>query len=178
MYVQPTLAVKWQRSNKRVADIWQLPSRATNTSPIQYGLGASFSEALSFQHVFISSINSAEKNSGYSDSFQLADTPSHLPWLTPLSQLSEADRPADQLKPDLLEHFTEASNPIALIVPTHLEWTTACRALLSMAQSSPLLMAAICVHSALHLYTCNKYHYMLHCLQSLPIIKQQGHPVL
>ncbi|VUC27424.1 unnamed protein product [Clonostachys rosea] len=121
----------------------------------------SFPETLAFQDVFLSSINSTEMSLSSCSGFPQTQTSAHLPWKTPDRELSEKDRSFEQTTSALLEHFTQASNPIAVIVPTHIEWTTASRTLLSMAQNSPALLDAICAHSALHLYTCRKGNEML-----------------
>ena len=52
----------------------------------------------------------------------------------------------------LIEHFVKSANPISVILPTHSEWTSACRSLLAMANESAFLLSAICALSALHMY--------------------------
>ena len=51
----------------------------------------------------------------------------------------------------LIEHFVTSADPISVILPTHTEWTSACRSLLAMANESPFLLSAICALSAIHL---------------------------
>uniref|UniRef100_A0A8H7K978 Zn(2)-C6 fungal-type domain-containing protein n=1 Tax=Bionectria ochroleuca TaxID=29856 RepID=A0A8H7K978_BIOOC len=116
-----------------------------------------FPETLAFQDVFLSSINSTDMSLGSCSGLPQAQTSDNLTWTIP----TETDNSLEQTTSVLLEHFTQASNPIAVIVPTHIEWTTASRTLLSMAQNSPALLDAICAHSALHLYTCRKGNEML-----------------
>lgn len=120
----------------------------------------SFPETLAFQDVFLSSINSTEINLSTCTGPQ-AQKSDHLLLAIPNGQFSETDASPERTTSALLEHFTQASNPIAVIVPTHIEWKTASRTLLSMAQNSPALLDAICAHSALHLYTCRKGNEML-----------------
>ena len=66
-------------------------------------------------------------------------------------------RVTDTSEPDrrktLIEHFIRSTNPVSVILPTHSEWTSACRSLLAMANESTFLLTAICALSALHLYT-------------------------
>ena len=52
----------------------------------------------------------------------------------------------------LIDHFVQSANPISVILPTHTEWSSACRSLLAMANESAFLRCAICALSALHLY--------------------------
>jgi hypothetical protein len=53
----------------------------------------------------------------------------------------------------LIEHFVTSTNPVSVILPTHTEWTSACRSLLAMANESVFLISSICAISALHLHT-------------------------
>ncbi len=53
----------------------------------------------------------------------------------------------------LIEHFVKSANPISVTLPTHTEWTSACRSLLEMAKESLALLSAICALSAIHLHT-------------------------
>lgn len=61
----------------------------------------------------------------------------------------------DERRKHLIEHFVRSTNPVSVILPTHTEWTSACRSLLAMANESAFLLAAICALSALHLYITN-----------------------
>lgn len=53
---------------------------------------------------------------------------------------------------DLLEHFAQSVDLKSLMQPTHAEWTSACRSLITMASECAYLLSAICSLSALHLH--------------------------
>lgn len=59
---------------------------------------------------------------------------------------------SDERRKRLIEHFVRSANPVSVILPTHTEWTSACRSLLAMANESAFLLSAICALAALHLY--------------------------
>lgn len=68
------------------------------------------------------------------------------------SQLAMDSAGNEERRKALIEHFVQSANPVSVILPTHTEWTSACRSLLSMANESLFLLSAICALSALHLY--------------------------
>ncbi|TPX17024.1 uncharacterized protein E0L32_012316 [Thyridium curvatum] len=112
-----------------------------------------------FQDVFFSSINLADFDLGPDAGSDLA-----FDGVSPFFFPSESYRGAEpagqsvsqgkkELERQLLEHFIHSANPISVILPSHTEWASACRALLIMARDSPCLSAAVYSLSAMHMYS-------------------------
>lgn len=113
-----------------------------------------------FQDVFFSSLDSFNASVDFmnSDAFlgpQLYAPSNGLPH--PATSTDDSlrwpTRAVDESRrKTLIKHFVESANPISVILPTHSEWTSACRSLLAMANDSTFLLSAISSLSALHLY--------------------------
>ena len=67
-------------------------------------------------------------------------------------------RTDDERRKTLLEHFVKSANPVSVILPTHTEWTSACRTLLVMANDSrlPLLRHLRTLGFTPLCYTCRR----------------------
>lgn len=114
-----------------------------------------------FQDIFFSSIDSFNTGLDFanSDAFLgpdwLAGSTGMLLGRTsdlPTTWETDDDSPDNDRRKALIEHFVQSSNPISVILPTHTEWTSACRSLLAMAKDSSFLLSAICALAALQLY--------------------------
>jgi hypothetical protein len=71
---------------------------------------------------------------------------------SPHLDMADSNSGNDERQKRLIEHFVLSANPVSVILPTHTEWTSACRSLLAMANESAYLLSAICALAALHLY--------------------------
>lgn len=112
-----------------------------------------------FQDIFLSSLDSFNVGLDFANSDAFLG-PAFLPSSTAFSlNVTSVNNSTDPVLIDekrrkiLIEHFVRSANPISVILPTHTEWTSACRSLLAMANESAFLLSAICALSALHLYT-------------------------
>ena len=112
-----------------------------------------------FQDIFFSSLDSFNVGLDFanSDAFLGPDLISSSTGFPPnvagAGNSAEASSTNEKRRKVLIEHFVQSANPVSVILPTHTEWTSACRSLLAMATDSVYLLSAICALSALHLYT-------------------------
>ena len=122
---------------------------------IANGSGPTFSSP--FQDIFFSSLDNFDVGIDFaaSDDFLGTDllTPHALSVTPAPSPTAGAALINDERRRDLLEHFIQSTNPISVILPTHTEWSSACRGLLAMARECLCVSSAICAFSALHLFT-------------------------
>ena len=109
-----------------------------------------------FQDVFFSSLDNFEIGVDFamSDAFLGLEYPNGTS--NHVVAASTGDTPhhavAEKRRRTLIEHFVRSTNPISVILPTHTEWSSACRSLLAMANESSFVLMAICALSALHRY--------------------------
>lgn len=82
----------------------------------------------------------------------------------------------------LVNHFVRSANPVAVILPTHSEWTSASRTLLAMASESDFLLDAIYSLSSLHLFATRTedcfeeaFGYYRKSSREVNIMLDQGH---
>ena len=115
-----------------------------------------------FQDIFLSSLDSFHVGLDFANSEAFLGPQFFpgsnvlLPNVVGASNCADPSTIDEKRRKVLLEHFVQSANPIFVILPTHTEWTSACRSLLAMANESAFLLSAICALSALHLYTATK----------------------
>jgi hypothetical protein len=124
---------------------------------------STMSYAQPFQDVFLSSLDTFDTELGRSNSNFTAQPEANLndnvrlPHFqgeapnTSLQHLQSLPKDISQRQQALIDHFVHSANPVAVILPTHDEWASACRSLLAMASGAEFLFDAICSLSALHL---------------------------
>ena len=113
-----------------------------------------------FQDIFFSSLDSFDVGVDFTNSDAFLGPQSYLNSNginTANSSNESSRREAESLGDEerrkvLIEHFTTSTNPVSVILPTHTEWTSACRSLLAMANDSMFLISSICALSSLHLH--------------------------
>ena len=115
-----------------------------------------------FQDIFFSSLDSFNASVDFTNSDAFLGPQPYSNSNGVVNQASSVNEPFswmaesigdEERRNFLIEHFVESTNPVSVILPTHTEWTSACRSLLAMAKESVFLMSSICAISALHLHT-------------------------
>lgn len=128
------------------------------------GNDSTLSYAQSFQDVFFLSLENFDAGAAYSHS-NLLSQPEIMSLGNGTAQQPRDGIPngtlsfppydatgLDQRQQVLIDHFVRSANPVAVILPTHSEWTSASRILLAMASESIFLLNAIYSLSSLHLF--------------------------
>jgi hypothetical protein len=112
-----------------------------------------------FQDIFFSSLDSFNVGLDFANSDAFlgpelwSGSTGFSPTVAGAGNSADASGTNEKRRKILIEHFVQSANPVSVILPTHTEWTSACRSLLAMANESVFLLSAICALSALHLYT-------------------------
>lgn len=140
------------------------PALYENLTEQQWNDGGPFASgyAQPFQDIFFSSLDSFNVGMDFANSeaflgpqqYTRSNGVQHIETTANDSSSSMLNAIGDeQRRRALVEHFVQSTNPISVILPTHTEWTSACRSLLVMATESIFLLSSICALSALNIHT-------------------------